>query len=132
MDTQYIINEIYKNFIKTYRGAANFVNSGDIWDFCIDTIKDPILLSNIVFANDLGIPPVKSLMLIYKRKINPAHNFKFNAYESQSIGALMGFVFKFVLGYQSQKERCKVNEFGIQTATRFLNGPTINFSNNDL
>ena len=128
MKTQDIENEIYQNFAKTYRGAVNFVNSGAIWDFCIETIKNPVLMSNIAFANDLGIPPVKSLLLIYKRKVNPPAGFQFNADQSRSIGALMGFVFKFVLGYKGQKERCKVDEYGIKTATRFLDGPVVEFT----
>ena len=120
MNTQTIVNAIRQDFVKTYRGAANFVDSGAIWVFCMATIEDPILMGKIVFANDLGIPPVKSLLLIYKRKMNPADGFQFDHYESRSIGALMGFVFKFVLGYTDQKERCAVNQYGIQTATRFL------------
>ena len=128
MNTQNIVTEIYQDFAKIYRGAATFVDSGAIWDFCIETIKDPVLMSNIAFANDLEIPPVKSLLLIYKRKVNPVAGFEFNANESRSIGALMGFVFKYVLGYKDQKERCKVDEYGIKTATRFLNGPVVEFT----
>ena len=128
MNTKNIVNEIYQDFAKTYRGAANFVDSGAIWDFCIDTIKNPVLMSNIAFANDLEIPPVKSLLLIYKRTLNPADNFVFSANESRSIGALMGFVFKFVLGYKDQRERCKVDAFGIKTATRFLDEPVVEFT----
>lgn len=125
MTTQNIVNAIYQDFAKTYRGAANFVDSGAIWDFCIETVKDPVLMSNIVFANDLEVPPVKSLLLIYRRKVKPADGFEFGANESRSIGALMGFVFKFVLGYRNQKERCRVNEYGIKTATRFIDGPVV-------
>ena len=128
MNTQTIIDAIYQDFTKTYRGAATFVNSGELWDFCIETIKNPTLMSNIAFANDLEIPPVKSLLLIYKRKVNPVVGFKFDANESRYMGALMGFVFKFVLGYSSQKERCKVDEFGIKTATRFTDGPVVEFT----
>ena len=84
-------------------------------------------MSNIAFANDLGIPPVKSLLVIYRRKMNPAEDFKFTAQKSQSMGALMGFVFKFVLDYQYQKERCVVNDLGIKTATRFMMGPVVDF-----
>lgn len=125
MRTQDIINSINQNFAKVYKPASPFVNSGALWDFCIATISDPTAMSNIVFANDLGIPPVKSLILIYKRRVNPSVNFTDK--ESKYIGSLMGFVFKFCLNYQSQRERCKVNELGVQTATRFLDGPVVYF-----
>lgn len=121
MNTQHIVNKIYRDFTKVYRGAANFVDSGATWDFCIETIKDPVLMSNIVFANDLEIPPVKALLLIYERKMNPHPDFEFDLYEKRSMGALMGFVFKSVLGYRDQKERCRVGRYGVDTATRFLN-----------
>ena len=128
MNTKDIVNAIEKDFAKTYRGAAKFVDSGAVWDFCLQTIQNPVLMSNIVFANDLEVPPVKSLLLIYQRQMNPAEGFVFNSYESRSIGALMGFVFKFVLGYKDQKERCAVNQYGIQTSTRFLGGPVVEFT----
>lgn len=103
------------------------MQSGALWDFCIDTIENPIAMSCIVFANDMGIPPVKSLINIYKRKNKIADDFAFAAQESQYLGSLMGFVFKFVLGYTNQKERCTVNELGVKTATKFLDGPIIEF-----
>ena len=127
MKTSEIITAINDSFAKTYRNAAPFVNSGALWDFCIDTISNPITMSNIAFANDLGIPPVKSLLVIYRRKMNPADTFKFTPQESQFMGALMGFVFKFVLDYQYQKERCGVNDLGVKTATRFLMGSVVDF-----
>lgn len=127
MKTQQIIDAINKDFASTYKNATPFVQSGALWDFCIDTIKNPSNMRNIVFANDLGVPPVKSLIAIYKRKHNPQNTFKLSAQESQFIGALMGFVFKYVFGYQHQKERCTVNELGVKTATRFFDGPIIEF-----
>lgn len=39
----------------------------------------------------------------------------------------MGFIFKNVLGYKNQKERCRVNQFGVKTATRFLDGNYVVF-----
>ncbi len=125
MKTADIINEIQNNFASTYKSASKFVDSGELWDFCMDTIKNPITLSEIVFANDMGIPPVKSLITIYERKVHPSVDF--TAVQSQSMGALMGFVFKFVLGYTDQKERCTVKQLGIKTATKFLNGPVWEF-----
>ena len=127
MNTSKIINAINSDFAATYRGAARFVNSGELWDFCMDTIGDPIALSNIVFANDIGVPPVKSLLMIYRRKVKPADGFEFSDKESKAMGALMGFVFKFCLGYKSQKDRCAVNDLGVKTAARFMDGPATNF-----
>ena len=121
MKTQEIVDKIYLDFAKIYRGSSNFIDSGKLWDFCIMTIKNPVLMQNIVHANDLEIPPVKSLALIYQRQMNPAAGFEFNKKEKQNMGALMGFVFKFVLGYTDQKGGCRVNMFGIKTATRFIN-----------
>ncbi|VFB17399.1 Uncharacterised protein [Urinicoccus massiliensis] len=118
--TSQIIDEINSNFAKTYKNATNFVDSGEFWNFCMKTIEDPISLGNIVFANDMGVPPVKSLLTIYERTCSPERDF--TATESQCMGALMGFVFKFVLDYKDQNERCSVNKLGVITATKFLNG----------
>jgi hypothetical protein len=125
MRTTDIIEKIHNDFADTYKSASKFVNSGELWDFCIDTIKNPVALGNIVFANDMGVPPVKSLITIYERKINPSENF--SAVQSQYMGALMGFVFKFVLAYTNQSERCTVNKLGVKTATKFLDGPIWEF-----
>jgi hypothetical protein len=117
--------QIMNDFAATYKNASPFVNSGEMWDFCMDTITSPMLLSNIIFANDLGIPPVKSLLLIWERKKAPKASFEFSGQESQWLGSLMGYLFKFILNYQDQKERCAVNAYGVRTATRFLDCPTI-------
>ena len=122
MKTTDIITAIYDDFASVYTNGAPFVNSGALWDFCMETIRNPITMSNIAFANDMGVPPVKSLLVIYHRKMNPAEGFQFAHRESQSMGMLMGFVFKFVLGYRDQKERCRVGRYGVDTATRFLKG----------
>lgn len=125
MKTTDIITEINNHFAATYKGASKFVNSGNLWNFCMSTIRNPVLLSNIVFANDMGVPPVKSLINIYNRQYHPRGNF--TAIQSQHMGALMGFVFKYVLDYQSQKERCSVNQLGVKTAARFYDGPAWDF-----
>lgn len=127
MKTTDIITAIYDDFASIYTNGAPFVDSGALWDFCMETIRNPITMSNIAFANDMGIPPVKSLLVIYHRKMNPAEGFRFAPRESQSMGMLMGFVFKHVLGYRSQKERCTVGDLGVKTATRFCDGPVVEF-----
>ena len=75
MKTSEIINAVNNRFADTYKNATPFVNSGALWDFCMETIRNPITMSNIAFANDLGIPPVKSLLVIYRRKMKPAEDF---------------------------------------------------------
>ena len=125
MKTSDIVLEINNHFADTYKNASKFVNSGELWDFCIETIKNPVRMSNIAFANDMGVPPVRSLITIYEREKNPSENF--TAVQSQQMGALMGFIFKYVLNYQSQKERCAVNHLGVKTATRFKDGPVWEF-----
>ena len=125
MKTTDIIAKIENGFTDTYKNASKFVDSGELWEFCMATIKNPVALSNIVFANDMGIPPVKSLVTMYERTYHPTEDF--TALQSQYMGSLMGYVFKFVLGYQDQKERCTVNQLGVKTATRFLDGPVLEF-----
>ena len=123
--TRVIIDAINRDFAGKYKNASKFVNSGALWDFCMETIKNPVTLSNIVFANDMEVPPVKSLIEIYKRRFEPTTNF--TAVQSQSMGSLMGFIFKDVLGYTKQKERCAVKKLGVKTATRFEDGPVWEF-----
>ena len=131
MKTSQILSAIHSDFAATYKSASKFIDSGSLWDFCIKTISDPVCMEKIVFANDLDVPPVKSLLLLYERTMNPAPVFKFSPTESQCMGALMGFIFKFVLGYTDQKERCTINKFEVKTATRFLNGPVVSFESED-
>lgn len=122
MKTSDIITKIYSDFTKTYRGATPFVDSGDLWDFCIETISNPITMNNIIFANKLGVAPVKSLLTIYELKKKPVESFEFTSTEAQFMGALMGFVFRFVLGYKKKKERYTVKKYGVATAALFLEG----------
>lgn len=126
--TNEIIEKINAGFGKAvYQSAKPFMGSGPFWDFCMRTIEDPVSMSCIAFANDLGVPPVKALMVFYDREMENPEDFKVSAQESQWVGALMGYVFKFVLDYTSQKERCSVNMHGVITATRFLGGPVCEF-----
>lgn len=93
----------------------------------METLKNPTTLSCIVFANDFGIPPVNSLLELYRREKNPDEQFQFSGQVNQNIGHLMGFVFKDVLGYTEQEDDCTIDILGAKTATLFLNGPTVTF-----
>lgn len=125
MNTKTIINAINTDFAATYKAQSKFLNSGKLWDFCIRTISNPIYMSNIIFANALKIAPVKALLVIYRIEEKPSEDFKFSTYESQCLGALMGFIFQNVFLFKKAKDRCSVNMYGVQTATRFEDGPDI-------
>ena len=129
MKTLEIVSRINTDFATTkhyYSRVAKFVNSGELWDFCIQTIADPVCMEKIVFANDLGIPPVRSMLLLYERTVNADPNLQFSDEEGKWLGSLMGFVFRFVLGYQDTT-RCAVNRHGIRSAALFLDGPQCAF-----
>ena len=110
MTVNFIQNRVYdanNGFAKTYRNAAPFVNSGELWDYCMAIATDERHMICIAFANELGIP-----------------DFNFDSNTSQWLGSFMGFIFKYCLNYQSQKERIQVNMYGIGTATKYLSPPT--------
>ena len=125
-----IIEKIKLGFGKAaYQGATPLMDSGDLWNFCMSTIKDPIKMSCIAFANDLGVPPVKSLMTFFDRDVQDPESFTVVEHQSQNIGALMGFVFKFVLDYRGQEEKRRpVNMHGIGDASLFYDGPILEFT----
>ena len=127
MTVNFIQNRVYdanNGFAKTYRNAAPFVNSGELWDYCMAIATDERHMICIAFANELGIPPVKSLLHFYRQEKNPSADFNFDSKPSQWLGSFMGFIFKYCLNYQSQKERIQVNMYGIGTATKYLSPPT--------
>ena len=80
MDTGFIQNCVYDEkggFAKTYRNAAPFVSSGGLWDYCMSVVTDERHMTCIAFANEMGIPPVKSLLYFYEKEKRPADDFKF-------------------------------------------------------
>ncbi len=118
MKTSNIISTIYADFTKHYLGRGSFVNSGHLWDFCMEIIKNPLSLSLIVYKNNQDVPPVKTLLEFYAATHNPAPSFTLSEQECKDIGSLMGFVFQFVLGYQKDKME-PVNMLGCKEASVF-------------
>lgn len=111
-----IERRITEDFTSIYKNASNFPGTL-LYSECMKIIKNPSDLRCIIFANDLGIPPVKSLLFILgKRKIITEN---VTGIESQSMGSLMGFLFKKVFQYQKQKDRLSVKMFGVKTAALF-------------
>lgn len=109
-----IIKKINEEFANTYKAHSCFINSGVLWDKCIETIKDEELLNHIIFCNDvLKIPPVKVFLLTCDEDFSNLTDF-----DKTCLGAFWGFVFKFALGYDNQKSTSILTK-GIKTATYF-------------
>jgi len=107
--------------------GAKYMNTRDIqarmpvvYDFFEKCISSPEVLQEVVFANDiLGVPPVKTFLLLFQKVSNGTKNFSTS--EAQQIGALWGFVFRFCLGYQKAEKPVRLNNlFGIKSATLFV------------
>ncbi|MCI5586870.1 MAG: hypothetical protein MR384_03160 [Lachnospiraceae bacterium] len=114
----YIKTQITDNFTSIYRNASNFPST-PLYNECMKIICDVSDLRCIIFANDLGIPPVKSMLTILGNRGILKSDIA--GIESQSLGSLMGFLFKQVFKYQNQKDRLTVKMYGVRTATLFMN-----------
>lgn len=113
-----IKNQIESDFTSIYKNASNFPTT-QLYRLTLDIICDPTELKCVIFANDLGVPPVKAVLTILSKK--RLINNDITGIESQSLGSLMGFLFKQVFKYQNQRDRLTVKLFGVKTAALFLN-----------
>ena len=115
-----ITNEINKNFGTAYASQRWFIESGTVWNDCMNTVLDAELMNHIIFCNDvLEIPPVKTFL---KADINISSVTEKR--DKQAIGAFWGFVFKFVFHYQNQLEDVHIDTKGVSKATVFYNCET--------
>jgi hypothetical protein len=117
-----LLKKVEEGFaVEAYQGASPLKESGELWNFCKEVISNPTHMNCIIFANEFNIPPVKSLMKIYEIEKNIDISFEVEQLQSQQLGALMGYIFKNILGYKKQK-RGMANIHGIKTASRFYEG----------
>lgn len=113
-----INKQITEEFTCLYKNASNFPST-TLYNECMKIITNISELRCIIFANDMGVPPVKSILTILERK--GVLNDNITGMESQCIGSLMAFLFKVILLYQNQKDRISVKIFGVKTAALFYN-----------
>lgn len=77
------------------------------WKLCVHALQDRDLLGHIIFCNDLfGIPPVKTFLCYYAKElteITGRQDARLDDFVKKSIGALWGFVFKYIFEYSGQK-----------------------------
>lgn len=126
----YIIQKIEEDFSVTYYPFKDFqynIENEKYWNKCMEAVTDMTLLSHIMFCNDLfNIPPVKTFLLYFQEdfiKITGNENALLSPQIKKSIGAFWGMVFKYILGYQEQKNvSVSMNQyFLVKTATFFSN-----------
>jgi hypothetical protein len=119
VSTHEIKERLYSDFPNIYRAFGGFVGSGKLWDLCLQAIEDEVLLSHIIFCNDIHqIPPVQTFLKVMEAEIS----WELTEMEKRSLGAFWGFVFKFVFMYGRQKSvTARVNT--VQTATYFFGPP---------
>ena len=120
------IEENFSNVYTHFREFQSKEEYAPYWKKCIEAISDDVLLSHIVFCNDIfGIPPVKTFLTYYKADfilLTGKPNAELPIYVKKSIGAFWGMVFKYGLKYKGQKSvSVSMNEhFKVKTATYFI------------
>jgi hypothetical protein len=116
ISTNMIKEAIYADFSRIYKAFGDFIDSGEIWDLCMDAVCDVKLMNNIIFCNDIHqIPPTNTFLKA--RDANAMRDL--TELEKRSTGAFWGFVFKFVFGYRNQKNvAARVNT--VKTASYFF------------
>lgn len=108
----YKIN-LYKSI---YRAYSNFMNSGDLWYECINTVRKIETLDHIIFCNDiLKIPPVKAFLRLHEGEF-----CNLTDTEKKALGAFWAFIFKEVLGYQ-EKKNVSISTCSVKTSAYYLN-----------
>ena len=61
-----IVEMIENEYGETCAEAEIFRESGEMWNYCMEVVKDHNKLNCIIFANDMGIPPIKSFLEFYE------------------------------------------------------------------
>lgn len=122
-------NRVENDFSAIYTHFKEFQQSAEYkpyWDKCMEAVCDEELLSHIVFCNDIFcIPPIKTFLTYFKEdfiKLTGDSKATLPLFVKKSIGAFWGMVFKFALGYSSQKSvSVSMNKyFKVTTATYFM------------
>lgn len=108
-------------FPSKYRRFTALIDSGELWNGICAVMREPELLRNIRFCNDvMRIPPVKTHLMILASRGTPAPAL--TSEEKQSLGAAYGYLFKEVFGYRGQ-ESCSCVIGTVKTAARYDQPP---------
>lgn len=87
-------------------------------------------LQRIVTENDNGIPPVQTLLKLFKQNELYTGEEIESLFDHQCLGELMAFVFKKCLHYTGQNSNIPIkNDFGIHFATLYCDSEKIEIVN---
>lgn len=110
-----IVTKVNSDFSSVYKPFSNFPGSGTLWNECMNTVNNVMLMNHIIFCNDvLQIPPVKVFLMA-----NHNLNQEFTDFEKKAMGAFWGFIFKLVFNYRMQKDSVPINTKGVKKAAYF-------------
>ena len=116
------VNKIAKklkySFESHNRPASRFTNK-QLWNDCQSLFSDRSQVDKTIFANDLGVPPLKAVIRILIDDYNYSPDIKFSAEEARNLGALVNFVFKEILCYDTVSNRRTVRLCGINEGCIF-------------
>lgn len=122
-DVKLIAKKLKAKFHTPDRPASRFTNK-KLWSDCQSVFTDRNCTEKIIFANDLGVPPVKALIRILIDDFNYTPDTVFSAEEARNLGALVTFVFRDILKYDSVHTRRTVNLSGVKESCTFTKKDT--------
>lgn len=117
-----IVEMIENEYGETCAEAEMFRESGEMWNYCMEVVKDHNKLNCIIFANDMGIPPIKSFLEFYTRD-NGKIQGELDCDLKKGLLNFWNFVFRHCLDYRGKDENCKIKTCGIKMACRYTYGP---------
>ncbi len=105
-----IVQKTSAGFPEKYPQFKEFQNNElyfPFWKLCVQALQDRDLMGHIIFCNDLfGIPPAKTFLCFYAetlKTLTGTEDAKLDNFTKKAIGAVFGYVFKFVFEYDGQK-----------------------------
>lgn len=122
-DVKLIAKKLKAKFHTPDRPASRFINK-QLWEDCLSAFSDRSQAEKIVFANDLGVPPVKALIRILIDNFNYPPDMVFSAEEARNLGALVNFVFRDILKYDTVHTRRTVKLCGVKESCTFTKKDT--------
>ena len=113
------VNKMVKKLKNEFHSpASRFINK-NLWNDCLSIFSDQNRTEKIIFANDLGVPPVKAVIKILIDDYNYPPNTVFNVQEARNLGSLINFIFKDLLEYDSVHSRRTVKLCGVKEGCIF-------------